>query len=95
LRSVAYTNSEFLATYSSACIVRHREEIERNHLIADSIEMLAIVDKSVFELSEKISERLRSTDLIAYDIELKGGPLLTKREVNLLELIDQTNNNQQ
>lgn len=91
LRSESYINSEFMASYNSACIVRHKEEIERNHLIANSIAMLAIVDKSLIDISEAIADRLINTDLIAYDVDLKAGPILSKRERNLLELIDQAN----
>jgi hypothetical protein len=91
LRTQQYINSEFLSTYTSNCIVRHKEEIERNHLIANSITLLAIVDKSVFDMSETISKRLLDTDLIQYDTDLKGGPLLSKRERNFLDLIHQTN----
>jgi hypothetical protein len=90
LTSVGYTDASFSAAYYSACIVRHADEIEKNAMIANSIQLLAIVDKRLIETSDAISLRLSNSDIIKYDAPLDGGPLLSKSERTLLSLVDNT-----
>jgi len=86
--SVGYTDASFSAAYYSACIVRHADEIEKNAMIANSIQLLAIVDKRLIETSDAITLRLSNSDVVQYDSALDGGPLLSKSERTLLSLVD-------
>lgn len=74
-----------MSTFVSQCVVRREEELIITRELATAIRLLSQVTDNMVSIAEFISERLSSSDLIKYDVDLKGGPLLNKRERTLLK----------
>jgi phage gp29-like protein len=68
--------------------VRKVEELRKNEMIASTVKLLSIVDERIFDTSEAIFRRFSNSELIRYDSEVIGGPLVTRRERKLLQSID-------
>ena len=75
----------FYDTLLSQCIVRKPEELSYVVNFASSIYMIAFADERLIEPAEKFHRRALDANLIKYDVDIKGGPLLTKRERNLIK----------
>ena len=75
----------FYDTLLSQCIVRKPEELSFVVNFASSIYMIAFADERLIEPAEKFHRRALDANLIKYDVDIKGGPLLTKRERNLIK----------
>jgi hypothetical protein len=75
----------FYDTLLSQCIVRKPEELKFVVNFAQNIAMISFADERLVEPAEKFHRRMLDANLIRYDIDIKGGPLLTKRERNLIK----------
>jgi len=75
----------FYDTLLSQCIVRKPEELSFVVNFAKNIYMIAFADERLIEPAERFHRRALDANLIKYDVDLKGGPLLTKRERNLIK----------
>lgn len=76
-----------MANFKSQCVVRLEEELAKNKEVADSISLLSYIDEELKTISDIVYARLYNADLIRYDISLIGGPIVSKRERNLLNAI--------
>lgn len=74
----------FYDTLLSQCIVRKPEELNFVVNFATNISMIAFADERLVEPAEKFHRRAMDANLIKYDVDLKGGPLLTRRERKLI-----------
>lgn len=74
-----------MATYVSQCTVRNTEELLITRELASAIKYLSHATDNMATISSYIFDRLSNSDIIKYDADIKGGPLLSKRERKLLK----------
>lgn len=82
-----YLDNNFMSTFNSQCTVRNIKELHKNAELAKSIAMLSVIDSDIGYMSDIIHNRLNSANIIIYDIDTKGSPLVSKRERKLLDNI--------
>jgi hypothetical protein len=75
----------FYDTLLSQCIVRKPAELRFVVNFAQNIAMISFADERLVEPAEKFHRRMLDANLIRYDVDIKGGPLITKRERNLIK----------
>lgn len=84
-RNIMIEEHGFMATFVSQCIVKKKEELIITRELGTALKLLSYVTDGMITISSYIFDRLHNSDIIKYDINLKGGPLLSKRERTLLK----------
>jgi len=74
-----------MATFVSQCTVRNTKELLITRELASAIKFLSQATDNMASISSYIFDRLSNSDIIKYDVDIKGGPLLSKRERRLLK----------
>jgi hypothetical protein len=74
----------FLNALRSQCTMRNMNDLLKSKEVSESVVLLQFADDRLMEASNLFYERLIYAQLLAYDLEDLGTPLLTKREKRLL-----------
>jgi hypothetical protein len=82
-----FKSNSFYDNLLSACVVRKEDELIYVTKFAESIAMIAFAQDALIEPAERFHRRLTDASLIKYDVELTGGPMLSKRERSLIRSI--------
>lgn len=77
--------TSFLDTLKSQCTMRTMKDIIKSKEVSDAIILLSFADDRLTKASCMIHDRLVNANLISYDVENTGSPLLSKRERKLLK----------
>jgi len=84
-----WVSNSFYDTLLSQSVVRKESELEYVTKFAESIAMIAFAEDALVEPAERFHRRLLDANLIKYDVDLSGGPMLSKRERSLInDVID-------
>jgi len=86
-KSNEFKSNSFYDNLLSACVVRKEEELIRVTKFAESIALIAFAQDALIEPADRFHRRLTDASLIKYDVELTGGPMLSKRERALIKSI--------
>jgi hypothetical protein len=79
-----FKSNSFYDNLLSSCVVRKEDELVYVTHFAESIAMIAFAQDALIEPAERFHRRLTDASLIKYDVELIGGPMLSKRERSLI-----------
>jgi hypothetical protein len=74
-----------MQTFRSDLIVRTKLDVTRARELAERISYLQFVDDDISKMALTLSNRLFNVDLIQYDVDEFGNPLVPKRTRRLLE----------